>query len=1442
MAILLLAPVVLAKPFAYIPSSSDNVVTIVDTATNSPVSSLSVGAYPQGVAVSADGSRVYVSCYEGLSVAVIDGTTRQQIASISLPFRPYGIAVNPDGRHIYVGDGQANGFAVIDAGTHQLTTTLTLPGSSRGIAVAPAGRYVFVAHFANDSISLIDTLTNSHVASIPVGSGPTGIAVSPDGQRVYVANQVDGSMSVIDTSTRSEVARIPLGGSPYGIAVSPEGQQVYLSDLAGDRVLIVDPWQERITATIALPVNASPRGLDLSVDGGTLYVADLGTGTLSVIDLAGQTVTAGITVGGSPYALGDFLPPGRGDRWQPIAAGGEYNLVLLADGSVLSWGRNTYGQLGDGTTVDRHTPAPVLDGGGLPLTGIRAVAAGLDHSLALTEDGRVLAWGGNAHGQLGDGSRVNHPKPTPVTDAAGTPLTEVVAIAAGYGHSLALRRDGSLFAWGGNWMGQLGDGGTTEQLNPVPVVDAAGTPLTDVVAIACGYYHSMALLRSGGLLTWGRNDSGQLGNRSYADSSYPQLISFSPAPVGGLVAIAAGANHSLALDAGGTVWAWGSNSAGQLGLPPGSNLSWPDRVPNPLASGRVVAIAAGRDHSLALRDDGRLQSWGWNYYGQLGDGTTQDRYNLDLVRDANGLPLTGLLAVAAGDGHSLGVAGDGSVLAWGRNSNGQLGNGGIGMTETRPVSVVDAGGAPLLLLENGSGSSPVCPVPVQTGPNSQLSPAGNALGEVVWSEFDPATGRRQIFSSTRGRLTTDDADHSSPAINLYGDVVWERNDPNSFQSSIEGLFGGVAGQIVINGSQPALNDAGEVVFIGGDNEIWSTLRGRLTSDGVSKRQPDLNNNGDVVWSQNGEIYLLAAGATAPVAVSGSNGGDAPSISDSGEIVFGRYDGSGVRLYSTLRGQLTGVCPLATDHVDPDINSCGDVVFTSMNSSGPSRVYRLGDGAPCVQPPAEQSVCEVAGSPVLVEPGHEIPSGGDINDRGERVWSEFDPAGGYFQVFSSLRGQLTFDAADHNRPSINNSGDVVWERYDPTYNQSLVEGLINGELTFVAQDGEHPAINDHNEVVYLGYPDKEIYSSRRGQLTHDGIFKMAPDLNNRGDVVWSQNGDIYLLAFGSKKPVPVANGSQGNAPSINDAGEIVFERYTNSGTRLYSNQRGLLTGGCPLAGDQREAGLNNCGDVIFSAMNAGPSRLYQLGEESPCMARPVAEFSVASVENPGQGLGYCDSLAFDGSGSYHAAAGRTLVSWDWDINDDGTVEMTGEVPAPMSLNVEGNVVVRLTVTDDQGETDSNLVQLTLVNRPPVIDAGGPYTLATGQDLRLDAGASYDLDPCSAYDYAWDIDGDGLYDDATGMTPTVPWSRLASLPVGVPVGISVRATDTAGGTEFYASTTVVVATPVAGVSFTVLPASTQVVGQLVTVMASSTGGGAQVEYQLWVYDYDGASSSW
>ena len=357
---------------------------------------------------------------------------------------------------------------------------------------------------------------------------------------------------------------------------------------------------------------------------------------------------------------------GLGSGMVAVAAGMNHTCAVTSGGAVWCWGWNTYGQLGDGTTTLRLTPVTVSG-----LTGVVSVGAGLFQTCALTGAGALTCWGRNDYGQVGDGTTTNRLTPVAVTGMS----SGVVSAAGGYFHTCALASLGHAQCWGRNYTGQLGDGTTSDRVTPATVSGlGSGT-----VAVASGYYHGCARTSGGAVQCWGLNGDGQLGDGTTSDRLAPAtVVGFA----GGVYTAAGGESHTCRLTSAGGVECWGRNADGQLGDGTTTTRVMPGAVSG-LASG-MVAVVAGAVHSCALTWAGGVWCWGDNSSGQLGDRTTTDRTTpVEAFRLGSGV-----VSLAAGALHTCAVRRGGGVLCWGYNGYGQLGD---GTTTGRDAPVAVAG-------------------------------------------------------------------------------------------------------------------------------------------------------------------------------------------------------------------------------------------------------------------------------------------------------------------------------------------------------------------------------------------------------------------------------------------------------------------------------------------------------------------------------------------------------------------------------------------------------------------------------------------------------------------------------------------------------------------------------------------------------------------------------
>ncbi len=581
-----------------------------------------------------------------------------------------------------------------------------------------------------------------------------------------------------------------------------------------------------------------------------------------------------------------------------IAAGNAFSLALRltdptdpTDGTVWAWGSNTNG-LGDGTSTQSNIPIQVKDLNGVALTGVRAIAAGNSHMLALKGDGTVWAWGANGNGQLGNGS-IN---PTNLAIQVGS-LTGIAAIAAAGSQSFALQSDGTVFAWGLDSNGQLGDGmPLPQQTTPVTIFGTG----SGVMAIAAGSSHTLALMGDHTVLAWGSDFNGELGN-GVASGQQP-----TPIPVAGLtdvMEIAAGNSFSLARKIDGSVMGWGLNGSGQVGQV--ANGTFVQQVTTPVQiSGLtgIIKLAGGNSHSLALSSDGTVLAWGANTVGQLGRGTF----------DGSPLPidaLTGIdgnAVISAGIGgangtHTLLRRSDGTVWAWGSNGNGQIGIGSITGVQMTPVQVTSLGNT-------------VVAVAAGTTHSLALKNDGTVW---VWG------------SNNNGQLGINNTQGSSSPVQVHG-----------FNNS--GFLTGIGAIAAGTNFSLALSSDGTTVWAWG----W-TNNGQLGDTTSTQRNTPVR----VTFPAGTALSAIAAGASHGLALDSNSAVWAWGLNGSGQLgdESTALKRTPVQVHdpSTV-GFLTGIATIAagTSHSLAAKSSDGTLLVWGQNSSG-----QLGISLP---PPQTQS--------------------------------------------------------------------------------------------------------------------------------------------------------------------------------------------------------------------------------------------------------------------------------------------------------------------------------------------------------------------------------------------------------------------------------------------------------------------------------------------------------
>jgi alpha-tubulin suppressor-like RCC1 family protein len=455
----------------------------------------------------------------------------------------------------------------------------------------------------------------------------------------------------------------------------------------------------------------------------------------------------------------------RGGTQPQVAVGENHTCALLTDGTVRCWGSGSNGRLGDGEDTARLHPVQVLVSGTaesnpVVLDGVAQIALGNNHTCALLTDETVRCWGRNSSGQLGDGSTTERLHPVQVLDSGTTPLRGVTQIDAGGNYTCALLTDQTVRCWGQGNNRQLGDGDTQDRLNPVQVLASVSTPLEGVIRVSAGKQHTCALLIGGTVRCWGDGGRGRLGDGESTSRSFPVAVlvsgtaSASPVALEGVTQISAGNQHSCALLTDGTARCWGDGGAGQLGDGDTQNQPNPVEV---LASAStpfegMTQIAAGSQHSCALLTDGTARCWGEGSTGRLGDGESTTRSFPVAVLEsgtasASPVVLDGIaqISVSIEDRHACAVVTDGTVRCWGSGSSGRLGDGET-TTRPNPVVVLASGTATVdpvvfsvgILTVSSGGAVPsalalVCSSNVQVGAEITCTVSGGDAGiDILW--------------------------------------------------------------------------------------------------------------------------------------------------------------------------------------------------------------------------------------------------------------------------------------------------------------------------------------------------------------------------------------------------------------------------------------------------------------------------------------------------------------------------------------------------------------------------------------------------------------------------------------------------------------------------------------------------------------------------------------
>ena len=645
---------------------------------------------------------------------VVTITTPTTLATYRSPATPLllgGVAWDDVGVVTVSWSNADTGDSGVASGTSTWTASIPLGSGWNGITITASDA---AGRDSTDSIAVtLDTVAPTVSIREPT-TAPTFTTRSTPILLAGIANDDKGVKTVTwsngATGGSGEASWAPSWNASVPLIPGDNVVTVSASDSAGnvgtDSITVtLDPGQPMVT--IQTPTAESIY---------TTSATPILLGGVAVDDMAVTSVTwsnvdtgdSGTAIGMSSWSASVPLSPGSNtisvtahDADAKVGTD-SIRLVLSVPPSLdtlKGWGRNDYGQVGDGTDGnDRATPTQVIDPtdpSGF-LTGIAGVSAGALHTAVVLADGTVRAWGHNDSGQLGDGA-INWTQPTPVqvldpSDPSGL-LTGVIAVSAGRFHTATLLRDGTVRSWGRNNYGQAGDGTFLDRAIPVQVVDPSDPTgfLANVTAIDAGDDYTVALVADGTVRAWGYNYRGQLGDgTSLSFRLTPvQVVDLSD-PTGFLtdvIAVSAGKNHTVALLPDGTARAWGENYHGELGDGTTTDSAVSVQVVDPTdPSGfltGVTAVAAGTFHTEAVLADGTVREWGWGW----GAGASSIPLQVPDPSDPSGY-LTGVSTIEAGSGLTVALLDDGSIRTWGGNSRGQLGDGTFNSSLV-PVRVID---------------------------------------------------------------------------------------------------------------------------------------------------------------------------------------------------------------------------------------------------------------------------------------------------------------------------------------------------------------------------------------------------------------------------------------------------------------------------------------------------------------------------------------------------------------------------------------------------------------------------------------------------------------------------------------------------------------------------------------------------------------------------------
>lgn len=644
------APVTGAEPDAAIASSEITVTGInqdvlsVATGQGNPLFRINGGPLTASATVT-EGDKITMSLQTGAAEFETDYVARLTVGDGFADFR---VTTRP--ADVDPGPMSFNAVSGAARSTLMTSNTITVSGIEIPVAISVSG----------DGSPAFNINGGAPVTSGMVSNGDT-IVVTLTTSASYstpttATLDVGGTLVPFTVTTLSEPIVITLASTAPTTAI----QNVAYSFDFKTRVTISPNTVPKTDLTWSITSGTLPTGLMLDSATGVVSGTPTGRGTSNINLRAtyGSSVssrTYNVTVNG----LALFVSEVSTSLNATNVLG--HNCARTTAGAVMCWGMNTSGQLGNGTLTQALYPIAVPE----LTSGVTSISVGYGHACAVTSGGGVMCWGDNTYGQLGDGTTIAKSSPVAVRTSAAdtTPLTGVSKVELGREHSCALMADGTAKCWGNGADGRLGYNATASSSSPVTVMLNSTTTLSGISELSAGGRHSCALMSDGRIRCWGNGSDGALGTGTASTS----VASASPVTTGATY-ISAGDIHSCAVVSG-AAKCWGNNGSGRLGDGTTTNRTAPVAVSS-LTSG-VTAITAGGAHTCAIQS-GAGYCWGRYNEGQTGKGGIG--FGSDLTPQAVAALTSGLSKLSIGSTHTCGIKTDNRLYCWGANSSGQVGD------------------------------------------------------------------------------------------------------------------------------------------------------------------------------------------------------------------------------------------------------------------------------------------------------------------------------------------------------------------------------------------------------------------------------------------------------------------------------------------------------------------------------------------------------------------------------------------------------------------------------------------------------------------------------------------------------------------------------------------------------------------------------------------------